>query len=125
MHISAKDLYKELKGFGRLPRTFKLQYMTIQTDTLTSKTREKSTGVYKYALVMVKLEGKSVTVDFDRLRDFTKKMGREMLEVRVMKQSTLKMYYDNGDFVLFHMPGTPGATVDLNKMVEREPVAKV
>lgn len=125
MHISAKDLYKELKAFGALPKTFTLKYLVIQTDTLTGKTREKQDGVYKHALVTLKADGESVTVDFNRLRDFAKKMGKEMLEVRVMKQSTLKVYYPNGDFVLFHISGTPGATLDLNAMVEPAAIAKV
>lgn len=125
MLISARDLYKALKAFSPLPKTFTIKYVIIQTDTLIGKTREKPDGTSKHALVMIETERESVTVDFDMLRDFTKKMGNKMLDIQVNKQSTLKMHYPNGDFVLFHISGTPGVTLDLNSMVERETVVKV
>ena len=115
IEIKASVLYKTLKEFGRLPSTFKIEFITIKTDFVTGKQSKERVST-KHALVRVFCDGNAATVDFEKLKSFVKTMKDNLLSVSIDRVSSLRLSYRNGGFVLCNIEATSSAMVDLDSM---------
>lgn len=116
VELIASDIYKALKELGKLPKTLKLERITVKTDSVTGKQRKETIST-DHAMVCVQCEGHTATVDFDKLKKFAKKLGNEPLSIIIDSYRALLLNYGNGEFVLCNSEVTPAASIDLDSMV--------
>ena len=115
--IQAEVLYKVLKGLGKVQKTFRVEETRTITDSISGKSSTKKIHHSQHAPILVSAgEFNSVIIDCDKLRDFTKKLRRTVLDVRITRNHSLTVRYEGGDLVLQHLNATPGAELDLKSL---------